>query len=235
DSLTGNRYLFAGANPTAFFEDGHGFFSKLIDKVKSPMRAIKRAARRALPALSFVPVVGTAIDTFSALTGRDWLNGGKKLSGAERALMLSGAALGLIPGVGLAGKAALRGASKLKMVSRIAGAIGDLRSASRLQRAVRFAQVRAASKRIWSRIGPRLADETGSIGRRFTRDQDALIQLAKEAKRRGGVALDEARILRKWADEYNLPSRGPERHLGRRWGSAWHIHIGPVRHIWIRW
>jgi hypothetical protein len=66
---------------------------------------------------------------------------------------------------------------------------------------------------------------------RFTPEQDALIQLAKDAQRRGGLTSEEGALLRQWADEYGLPSRGPEAHSGSGFGSNPHYHIGPVNHI----
>jgi RHS repeat-associated protein len=69
---------------------------------------------------------------------------------------------------------------------------------------------------------------------RFTPDQDALIQLAKDAKRKG-VSPTDAQTLRQWAKEVGLPSRGPEAHPGRPYGQFPHIHIGPVDHIPVRW
>lgn len=96
DALNGNRYLFASANPVAFFDDGHWGWAKKL----------KRLAKRALPVLAFVPVVSTAIDVVSAATGRDWLDGGRRMTGAERLMMLGGAALGAVSGG--AGGAALR-------------------------------------------------------------------------------------------------------------------------------
>ena len=44
----------------------------------------------------------------------------------------------------------------------------------------------------------------------------------------------EANILLQWADEYNVPSRGPEVHPGRPMGQEAHIHIGNVNHIPVR-
>ncbi|MBW3667982.1 MAG: hypothetical protein KY443_02100 [Actinobacteria bacterium] len=138
DSLTGNRYLFAAANPVAFYEDGHWPRIKVPNPVKSAARAVKNVAKKAVPALGFVPVVGTAIDVVSAATGRDWLDGGRKLSGAERALMLGGAAAGLIPGVGMGARAAVKVAGKAvtksKTVAKVAGAVEDVRIARKLQR-----------------------------------------------------------------------------------------------------
>ncbi|HVF06312.1 MAG TPA: polymorphic toxin-type HINT domain-containing protein [Frankiaceae bacterium] len=126
DSLTGNRYLFAAANPVSFYEDGH--WPKIKLKIPSPLKALKSAAKAALPALSFVPVVGTAIDVVSAATGRDLLNGGRKLSGAERAMMLAGAAVGMVPGAGTAAKAGMKAAAKLaskgKTVKKVGAVIG---------------------------------------------------------------------------------------------------------------
>ena len=127
DSLTGNRYLFAAANPVSFYEDGH--WPKIKFKIPSPIKALKSAAKAAMPALSFVPVVGTAIDVVSAATGRDLLNGGRKLSGAERAMMLAGAAVGMVPGAGTAAKAGMKVAGKAvtkgtaKVAAKVATAV----------------------------------------------------------------------------------------------------------------
>lgn len=93
DSLTGNRYLFAASNPVAFFEDGHGLFSTLGSIAKA--------------AVPFIPVVSTAVDVVSAATGRDILDGGRKMSGAERAMALGSAAVSLVPGGSV-----VRGAAK---------------------------------------------------------------------------------------------------------------------------
>jgi hypothetical protein len=117
DSLTGNRYLFAGANPMSFYEDGHGPFGRL-----------KKIAKRAMPVLAYVPIVSTAIDVASAATGRDFYDGGRKMTGAERLTILGGAALGLIPGAGIAAKIGLKQAikatTKAKPASKIDNAVG---------------------------------------------------------------------------------------------------------------
>jgi RHS repeat-associated protein len=67
----------------------------------------------------------------------------------------------------------------------------------------------------------------------FTAEQDAVIQLAKDAKRSGGLTQGDAGTLREWANEYGLPSRGPEIHPNRPgWaGENLHMHIGPINHI----
>lgn len=67
----------------------------------------------------------------------------------------------------------------------------------------------------------------------FTAEQDAVIQLAKDAKRTGGLTQGDAGTLREWAKEYGLPARGPEIHPNRPgWaGENPHLHIGPVNHI----
>ena len=70
--------------------------------------------------------------------------------------------------------------------------------------------------------------------KRFTDDQAALIDLAKEAKKRGGVTMEEAKILQEWSDEYGIRFRGPECHPNRPFGKKPHIHVGPVDHIWIK-
>jgi hypothetical protein len=75
-----------------------------------------------------------------------------------------------------------------------------------------------------------LKDNSGAVGRRFTSDQAALIDLAKSAERVGGVTKNEANILRDWAKEYNVPFRGPESHPSRPFSQP-HIHIGPINHV----
>jgi hypothetical protein len=67
----------------------------------------------------------------------------------------------------------------------------------------------------------------------FTPNQAALVALAKGAKKAGGVTMEEARILREWADEVGLPSRGPEMHPDRNFKDL-HIHVGPVNHVPVR-
>lgn len=80
---------------------------------------------------------------------------------------------------------------------------------------------------------PHLGNQRGAIRVRYTADQQALIQLARHARRKG-VTLREAVTLRAWAREVGLKSRGPEAHPGRRHGRYPHIHIGPINHIFIR-
>lgn len=68
----------------------------------------------------------------------------------------------------------------------------------------------------------------------FDEDQQALIQLAKGAKRRGGVSPQEAKILDEWRTEYKVGGHRAATH-GNRAGS-WsarnvHISVGPIRHI----
>jgi len=69
---------------------------------------------------------------------------------------------------------------------------------------------------------------------RFSDDAAALVDLAKEAERTGGVSPADAETLLKWADEVGLSSRGPEVHPGRPYGQNPHIHIGPVGHIPVK-
>lgn len=66
---------------------------------------------------------------------------------------------------------------------------------------------------------------------RFTPDQEAAIDLAKEAKKTGGLSAEEAKVLVDWAKELGLPARGPEAHPGRPFGKFPHIHVGPVNHV----
>jgi hypothetical protein len=78
----------------------------------------------------------------------------------------------------------------------------------------------------------------GIIGKespRFSANQQAIIDLAKEAmNRRGGLTTDEAKILQGWADEYGLSNRGPEISFGRLGMSGWrrHYHFGTKEHFW---
>jgi RHS repeat-associated protein len=69
--------------------------------------------------------------------------------------------------------------------------------------------------------------------KKFTPDQAALVDLAKEAQKKG-VNKDDANTLLQWADEYKLPNRGPETHPNRPYGKDPHIHVGPVDHIFIK-
>jgi hypothetical protein len=82
---------------------------------------------------------------------------------------------------------------------------------------------------IWSHNSACVPGGAGAAGQRFTPDQDALVQLAKELKRTG-VRAEDVPILRQWAQEYGLPFRGPEIH-NREVVRFLHIHIGPVNHI----
>ena len=81
--------------------------------------------------------------------------------------------------------------------------------------------------------------DLGKVGRlsgkavRYTIDQQALIDLAKQAKKYGGVTMDEAKILREWSQEYDVVFRGPEVHPNRNFNVP-HLHIGPVNHIKIK-
>jgi RHS repeat-associated protein len=68
---------------------------------------------------------------------------------------------------------------------------------------------------------------------RNTGDQDALIKIAKRAKRTS-VSSEEAEILQEWAEEFDVPFRGPEAHPGRGFGSLPHIRVGPINHIPVR-
>jgi RHS repeat-associated protein len=72
------------------------------------------------------------------------------------------------------------------------------------------------------------------IGKRWNEDQDALIQLAKDAQRRGGADRRDAHTLLEWAKEHGVPHHGPEHHPNRPFGKHEHIHIGPVDHLLIK-
>ena len=70
-------------------------------------------------------------------------------------------------------------------------------------------------------------------GKRYTPDQQAVVEFAKEAKKAGGATLDDANILMDWAKEYNVPAHGPEIHPDRPGvaSNILHFHIGKTGHI----
>ena len=68
--------------------------------------------------------------------------------------------------------------------------------------------------------------------KRHTPDQEALVEIAKDKEKRGGVSEEEAETLVQWGTEIGLENtRGPESHPNRPEGSKPHIHVGPVNHI----
>jgi RHS repeat-associated protein len=71
-----------------------------------------------------------------------------------------------------------------------------------------------------------------SCPRPFNADQQALIELAKIA-RRTGLSEPDARTLLEWAREYNiLPAQN---HIGTdHWAGGDHIRVGPVNHIPVK-
>jgi len=72
-----------------------------------------------------------------------------------------------------------------------------------------------------------------AVVKAYDADAQALLALAKEAMRKGGVTREEAAILKQWAQDYRVPFRGPEIHPGRAF-DLWHILLGPYRHIPVR-
>ena len=63
---------------------------------------------------------------------------------------------------------------------------------------------------------------------RFSANQEALIELAKEAKR-DGISVANAATLMDWADELQVTWRDD---IGTsHWVGGDHIHIGPIDHI----
>ena len=71
----------------------------------------------------------------------------------------------------------------------------------------------------------------GSVGKRNTPDQDALIQIAKEHKR--GVSEAEANILVEWAEELGVKTHLPETHPNRSGIWSYTLHI-VIRNLHIR-
>src|SRR5580658_4225489 len=68
---------------------------------------------------------------------------------------------------------------------------------------------------------------------RYTGDQDALIKIAKRGQKTG-VSPEDAETLEEWAEELEVPFRGPEEHPGSKFWKEPHIHVGPVDHIPVR-
>jgi len=81
-------------------------------------------------------------------------------------------------------------------------------------------------------------DAAGASGndKRYTPDQQAVIDLAKEAKANGGVTLDDTNTLLDWAYEYGVLAHGPEIHPSRtgKASNILHFHIGRTGHIPIK-
>ena len=75
--------------------------------------------------------------------------------------------------------------------------------------------------------------DKGVEAKKYTPDQQAVIELAKEAKKSGGASLDDTNILLDWAKEYNIPNHGPEIHPNRpgEASNVWHFHIGKTGHV----
>ena len=78
-----------------------------------------------------------------------------------------------------------------------------------------------------------ILDNVMFANKMHTPDQQALVELAKDAAKAGGVSLEDAETLLNWAEEYNLPAHGPEVHINRpgKASNVPHIHIGPVQHL----
>lgn len=81
-------------------------------------------------------------------------------------------------------------------------------------------------------LGVRIEKVAENEGK-FKAEQDALIQMAKEAKRKGSVSADDAKAFGDLAKETNIPFRGPETHPSRNFTDP-HVHVGPVDHIPVK-
>jgi hypothetical protein len=72
---------------------------------------------------------------------------------------------------------------------------------------------------------------------KFTEEQQALIEMAKDDKRKGGITredMESYKDLNKGLGSKGLPEgrvRGPESHPDRAHGKNLHGHVGPVNHI----
>ena len=117
------------------------------------------------------------------------------------------------------------------------------RATAGLEKTLSREALRRAIREIGEQLGELLKDESGTIPRqarnnnqskRHTPDQRAAVELAKEARRRGGLSQDEAEALVDMAKETGLEARGPESHPGRPYGQEPHIHVGPINHIPVK-
>ena len=64
-------------------------------------------------------------------------------------------------------------------------------------------------------------------GKRFTEDQQAVIDSANEAKKGGGITKSNGEILVEWAKEYGIDAHAPMVHSGRSgiWSYTEHINV----------
>jgi RHS repeat-associated protein len=69
-----------------------------------------------------------------------------------------------------------------------------------------------------------------NTGEPYNEEQDALIKIAKRAKKTG-LTPEEAEILREWAEELNIEFRGPESHEKGKTRGQPHYHCGNQGHI----
>ena len=65
----------------------------------------------------------------------------------------------------------------------------------------------------------------------FTKDQRAVIELAKDAKKAGGISSQDANTLVGWAKEYGLKNHGIMKHPNRSgiWSHIDHIKIANMQ------
>jgi RHS repeat-associated protein len=71
---------------------------------------------------------------------------------------------------------------------------------------------------------------SSECGEAYTGDRDALIKIAKEAKR-SGLSPEDAEVLREWAEEFDVPFRRDEGHPNRPLWKEPHYKIGSQNHI----
>ncbi|WP_218081797.1 RHS repeat-associated core domain-containing protein [Anthocerotibacter panamensis] len=180
---------------------------------------------------------GGGDSNFYAYVGSDPVNrtdpSGNGPMGAAAGALVGGATGTIVGGAGgtlaLPGGGTIAGAAGLGQVGALAGgAIGSLTED--------FGGVAGSAL---ENLGSFIQNSFGSLFPAYnevrnTPDQDAVIQLAKEAKRKGGVSPDEAKDLVDLAGQCGVPARGSEAHPNRPHGKNPHIHVGPVDHIPVR-
>ena len=74
--------------------------------------------------------------------------------------------------------------------------------------------------------------EKGKKGKKNTPEQDAVIQIAKEAKKKGGLTPAEAEALKQLGKSAGLDAK--DHTNTTHWKGGPHIHVGPVDHIPVR-
>jgi RHS repeat-associated protein len=92
-------------------------------------------------------------------------------------------------------------------------------------------EVGHGAENIWNEVtGNGASKPSGNEGKPYDEEEDALIKIAKGSQKTG-LTPEEAETLREWAEELEMPFRGPESHDKGRTRGKPHYHCGTVGHI----